>query len=229
MFSSIFSLWYHSADQLIIFMTFVLPKKVDCDHCRIWYHAQCIGMNRETLPNEWLCDTCTLQAVTQEQFAIHGNSDACRTIIDANFAMNRVLQQHLKNIYGSEVAYQFHLAKWTEELEKQSKTKQHSSNLVDATHQVIANMLEQWQAPGVGAASLLSHHNFTEEGGIRSLLSITTSYSSFIKCFNGLMNLMLKLMSDKLHASLRKLSVKAVEKVSLNLLWLCLGCIEKVI
>lgn len=179
-------------------------------------------MNREALPNEWLCDTCTLQAVKQEQIAIHGNSDACRTIIDANFAMSRVLQQHLKNVYGSEVAYQFHLAKWTEELEQQSKTKQYSSNLVDDTHQVIAHMLEQWQSAGAGVASLMSRHYFTEEGGIRSLLSITTSYSSFIKCFNGLMNLMLKLMSDKLHASLRKLSVKAVEKVSFNFLRLCL-------
>jgi cohesin loading factor subunit SCC2 len=193
---------------------------LDCDNCHIWYHAQCIGMNREALPNEWICDACTLQKMLSEE----RETDGGRSIVDPLFVMNRVLETHLKSLRGFRNAAQFHLAKWAEELERQSLSKDGRGNTdVALYHQAIGQIIERWDTGSfiVARSGRSTQFCFTEEGGIRALLLLTTSYSNFTKSFNAQMGLMLKLMSDKAHASLRKLSVKAIEKV--RGLWTCLA------
>lgn len=169
-------------------------------------------MNREILPNQWFCDKCTLQIVMEEERSNYGDSDACRNLLNPKFAMNQILETHLRSAMGFDVAARFHLAKWTEELERDGIASGKSAKL-GASRQVVARIIERWDGFGPNVTSRTDNLKFSEEGGIRALLTLTTSYSNFMKSFNGHMGLILKLMSDKAHASLRKLSVKAIEKV----------------
>jgi hypothetical protein len=166
--------------------------------------AQCVGLNRDALPPDWICDACSLQANM-----VHEKETTSRHVVDTNFIIHRVMEKHLKCTRGFQVVAQCHVAKWLNELH--GKAIQCKSLAIKASYnQAIAAILETWDSP---CGSSTPRVGFTQEGGARALLTLTSSYSSFTKSFNALMGLMLKLMSDKAHASLRKLSIRAIEKV----------------
>ena len=182
---------------------------IDCDHCHTWYHAECVGIHRDTLPNEWLCDGCTCQAMLQQEQAVPGHTNASRGLIDETYIVNRVVETHLAKSFP--IALQYHLAQWVEELNRLSMSKQDSGTGRSAGYKhAISQILERWDGSDTASDR---RFGFTPEGGARALLSLTVWYSKFMKSFNALMGLMVKLMSDKAHASLRKQSIKAIEKV----------------
>ena len=180
---------------------------IDCDNCHTWYHAKCVGIHRDTLPNEWLCDGCSCQALVQQEQAVPGHSNESRGIIDETYVVNRVVEDHLSMRFP--LALQYHLALWVEELNRCSMSKQATGRSAGYEH-AIGQILEHWDEPRVAPNR---RFGFTQEGGARALLSLTVWYSNFMKSFNALMGLLVKLMSDKAHASLRKQSIKAIEKV----------------
>lgn len=196
---------------------------IDCDDCSIWFHLNCIGLNQDTLPEKWLCDTCQLQTIVVDEKMAQQKASTCG-IINSVFAMNRVLERHLRRI-GFEVPARFQIARWAEEIEKEATKSSKSSNTRadddddeeeserknDIRH-VAAQILERWDPRRADPRPI--QFTFSEEGGMRALLAVTTSSSSFLSSFNKQMGLLLKLMSDKSHAQMRKLSVKAIEKVS---------------
>lgn len=180
---------------------------IDCDHCHTWYHARCVGIHRDTLPNEWLCDGCSCQAMIQQEQALPGHSNESRGVIDETYIVNRVVENHLSKRFP--LALKYHLAQWVEELNRLSISKQGAGRSAGYRH-AISQILEYWDGNGVASDR---RFGFSPEGDARALLSLTVWYSSFMKSFNALMGLMVKLMSDKAHASLRKQSIKAIEKV----------------
>jgi len=182
---------------------------IDCDNCHTWYHAQCVGIHRDTLPNRWLCDGCVFQNLLEQEKETSGHNNKSRGIVDNVFIISRELEKHLAAAYP--LALRYHMAQWVEELHKQSKSKEGTRNLT-GYHNAIAQILERWDQRN--APSDNDRFEFTQEGGARALLSLTTWYSTFVKSFNAIMGLLVKLMADKAHASLRKQSLKAIEKVS---------------
>lgn len=176
---------------------------IDCDNCHTWYHAKCVGIHRDTLPNNWCCDGCRFSMMTQQEQAATGHSNESRGIIDAPYIINRSVENLLCRKFP--LAYKFQIASWTEELNKQSKSKGSKGY-----QHAIGQILERWDR---SSPESIRHFGFTHEGGARALLSLTTGYSNFMKSFNALMGLLVKLMSDKAHASLRKQSIRAIEKV----------------
>jgi hypothetical protein len=161
-------------------------------------------MGMDALPHDWTCDACSLQANM-----VHEKETTSRHVVDTNFILYRVMEKHLKSTPGYQVVAQCHVAKWLNELH--GKAMQCKSPALKASYnQAIAAILDTWDSP---RGSSTPRMGFSQEGSARALLALTTSYSRFAKSFSVLMGLMLKLMSDKAHASLRKLSIRAIEKV----------------
>ena len=190
--------------------------KLSCDECGAYFHGDCVGLNHpDSVPEFWRCDVCSYRAILNEvanEISASGRSNQSHNIIDSTFMINRIVEACLAK-RTLQVPYKYHMAKWVQELTKQSKCK-HVEGRTDVGYQeAITQILERWRSPGNATSRAIAKICFTEEGGARALLLLTTNYSNFSKSFNAIMGLMLKLMSDKRHASLRKLSIKAIEKV----------------
>lgn len=187
---------------------------IKCDRCHVYYHGLCVGITRDFVPATWICDACSLADLMEEEKAVCRVAHVDETLIDTRFIMNRVMQKHLKRYQELDGSAWFHLAMWAQELDNQIRTKKGGKSAAgdQGCQQAVGYVLEQWDAKGKSNRGKSSPAVFTEEGGMRALLFLKSTQPSFKKSYENLMGLLVKLMADK-HASLRKQSIRAVEKV----------------
>lgn len=98
---------------------------VDCDRCHSWYHGSCIGITKDTVPDTWFCDDCTLQTAVLEQaevFARGNNSSAALTSFDHSHGLRQLLLHQvtraaeISSSSQAESAREFIIATWVKNL-----------------------------------------------------------------------------------------------------------------
>lgn len=188
---------------------------IDCDRCHSWHHGSCVGVSKDTVPDTWLCDDCTLQTTVIEQakvFARGDRSSDSLTSTDHNHVLRQLLLSYLSWTAQSshsqiaESAREFLIASWVKQLESSDDTLG-SFDL----GLVRSFAISQWALPTPEPNQKKPRAHLTDDGNQRIMTSLVAS-SELCVSFNRLLGVILRLMGDKL-ASLRKLSVKAILQV----------------
>eukprot|EP00584_Thalassiosira_punctigera_P002031 CAMPEP_0172528242 /NCGR_PEP_ID=MMETSP1067-20121228/2692_1 /TAXON_ID=265564 ORGANISM="Thalassiosira punctigera, Strain Tpunct2005C2" /NCGR_SAMPLE_ID=MMETSP1067 /ASSEMBLY_ACC=CAM_ASM_000444 /LENGTH=1791 /DNA_ID=CAMNT_0013312123 /DNA_START=38 /DNA_END=5413 /DNA_ORIENTATION=+ len=197
---------------------------VDCDRCHSWFHGGCVGMTKDTVPDLWFCDDCTLRTAVLDQakvFAARGNKGGGSKVLarkDHNHVLRQFLLSYLLRTAQSssspqaDRAREFLIATWAKDitLEKNGvawgREKKGAFDLALVRSHVIA----QWSPPTL-EGNHRSRSALTDDGNQRIMSSLVAS-SELSNSFPRLLGVLLKLMGDKI-ASLRKLSLKAFLQV----------------
>lgn len=186
---------------------------IGCQSCRDYFHDCCVGIS--DVPDEWTCDSCRLGNILrrerrkQQEFAMDD-------YIDELYAVSHAFQSifsHRLGITDIDDAKKFWMAHWVGNLHQ----KWGSGGLKAAPRRLVHELLEFWDVPGP------SGEDTTEEGSVRLILYMAAKSSVLTSWFRPQLQFILKLMSDTGSQSLRKLSLKSIEKVRLQFLLLCMG------
>ena len=179
---------------------------INCDHCKTTYHGPCVGIaNQEDAPDEWICDSCVLGKIVGRE------SRQCQDeegYMDQYYAMHHSFQAATAHRLGVDMedAVHFQLARWIDELEYKGVN---DDSLTRRPRKIITRLLEHWNVPGPAAEPL------TDEGGNRVIVALMANTSPFFLSFRKQIGFLLKIMADESTHSLRKLSLKATEKVNM--------------
>jgi cohesin loading factor subunit SCC2 len=171
---------------------------VACDHCKTFYHVNCVGFSPDA--EEWFCDACHLgHLVERERVKYHGE----QTCIDEVYALYHTHYSNLSNLdNGLQDATRMHLCRWVDHLEKQAE----GTEKVKPRH-ILTGLLQLWERPApAGKPS-------TNESMNRLIHALLAKTSSLCLSFKSNVAFVLKLMGDESSQVLRKLSLKALEKV----------------
>eukprot|EP00980_Cylindrotheca_fusiformis_P014093 scaffold3702_cov126-Cylindrotheca_fusiformis.AAC.5 len=244
---------------------------LSCDGCNSWFHGDCVGLKKESIPNEWYCDVCQLKRIVDLERDRNTNLGAmgCSVaLIDETYCMQRLLIDYLSIVArataaekGMQDAYGFQLARWIAELnasnssnnnrgdnnEKKAKTtsstlpittetlegaaaatmtengsvlpSEENSN-VSGMSALILRLMELWdpnessdinQVESKSLNGML--HCLSDEGRSRMVVHVISKQSVLLMSFRRQIDLIVKLMSNDASSLLRKLSLKAIEKV----------------
>ena len=190
---------------------------VDCDRCHSWYHGSCVGISKDTVPDCWFCDDCTLQTTILNQakvFARGGAASKALTSKDHNHVLRQFLLGYLSRTAQSssspqaDRAREFLIATWVKDLTLQ-KNSSDNSGAFDLGL-VRSHAIAQWSPPSQEQHHRSSTH-LTDDGNQRIMSSLVAS-SELSTSFPRLLGVLLRLMADNM-ASLRKLSLKAFLQV----------------
>lgn len=192
---------------------------LDCDRCHSWFHGSCIGITKDTVPDVWFCDDCTLQTAVLDQakvFARSSGGSQALTTKDHNHVMRQFLLSHLsRNAQSSpspqaDRARELFIAIWVKELTMEMKGwgKPGTFDLEMVRSHVVA----QWSPPTSRMEQHRRPKSFLTEDGNQRVISSLVASSELSASFPRLLGVLLKLMGDKI-ASLRKLSLKAFLQV----------------
>merc|ERR1719401_377213 len=101
---------------------------VDCDRCHSWFHGSCIGITKDTVPDVWFCDDCTLQTTILDQAKVFARSidnggPKVLTSQDQNHVLRQFLISYLLRAVQSSLlppkanrAREFIIATWVKDL-----------------------------------------------------------------------------------------------------------------
>ena len=179
--------------------------KVECERCNTLFHGLCVGItDTDSLPEEWSCDGCCLGKIAAREQRKLGAEVA--EYIDQNYVLHHSFQAVTAHKLGVDMedAVHFHLARWVDELERRGLD---DDSLTSRPRKIVAQLLEYWDVPGPGAEAL------TEEGGVRVVLALLANTSPLFRSFRKQIGFLLKIMADESTHSLRRLSLKVIEKV----------------
>ncbi|KAL9191509.1 hypothetical protein ACHAXT_001215 [Thalassiosira profunda] len=184
---------------------------IDCDRC----HSCCVGITKDTVPDSWCCDDCTLQTTILKQakvFARGGDGSGALTSRDHNHVLRQFLLGHLARTAQSSAspqadkAREFFIATWVKDL---TLEKDSDGDGAFDLGLVRSHVVAQWSPPREQSNRSLSQ--LTDDGNQRIVSSLVSS-SELSSSFPRLLGVLLRLMGDK-SASLRKLSLKAFLQV----------------
>ncbi|KAL7555019.1 hypothetical protein ACHAWF_018600 [Thalassiosira exigua] len=191
---------------------------IDCDRCHSWFHGSCIGVTKDTVPNLWFCDDCTLQTTILDQAKVFarggGGGEGTLTPKDHNHVLRQFLIGYLSRTAQSspssssqqvERARQFWIATWVKDITLEKNGAGDTAGAFDLSL-VRSHVIAQWSPPPSHQSEREASH-LTDDGRRRIMASLVAS-SEMSTAFPRLLAVLLKLMGDK-HASLRKLSLKA--------------------
>ena len=197
---------------------------LDCDRCHSWFHGDCVGLARETVPEEWYCDTCQIGRIVEferDRNTNLGNLGLSTALLDEPYCMRRLVIDYLSVVArrngtsGSLDAYGFQLAQWISELEQAEKKEKDRSYFTSMTR-----LLEYWdpnESSHLNSSGSQSLNGMlqcmSDEGRSRLVVHLASTQSRLVRSFKVQMGYIIKLMSSETGAALRKLSVKAIEKV----------------
>ena len=180
---------------------------IQCDNCKLCWHGPCVSTYQEMMRDEWICDGCRLGRVATGERQKFGHNQDVPMLLDDIYAMRKTFLStlsHRSGVTGLGPAISLHLARWVDELEtKYGRTAK------AATRVVVHGILDYWEK-GVPAAN--SGDNLTEEGEIRVILALLAQTSPLLLSFRNEMKFLINLLSDNVPSSLRKLSIKAIER-----------------
>jgi cohesin loading factor subunit SCC2 len=214
---------------------------LNCDCCNTWYHGNCVGMNsRESVPEEWFCDACQMNRIMsylQDQQKSNTSTnqiydsprpsqESLETGMTTTYAMQRLLMDYVRILVQKQEstqhhhqyegewkdAYEFHLARWMDQTTTNSTT-------------MIPKWLEIWDAPTLENNNNKNNVNtddlsslsgmlqcLSEQGRIRIIMLLACH--GLLKTFQRQVDWMVKFMAHDHSALYRKLSLKAIEKVT---------------
>jgi cohesin loading factor subunit SCC2 len=201
---------------------------VKCDRCRTWYHGDCIGVSRDTLPEKWLCDGCQFDRIVEferDRNVNLGELGCPANLIDRMYCLRRLVIDYLSTLTrnsglkGIQDVYGFQLARWLKTLEIANA----KNNYLDEndTLPLIAGLIELWDpqySPGIyqgtDAGSLNGMLNcLSDEGRSRMVVDFICKLSSLLTSFKSQVGRIVKLLESP-SKSVRKLSLKAIEKIA---------------
>ena len=145
-------------------------------------------------------------------------------LIDQSYCIRRLLIDYLSivsrktGLLRVRDAYEFHLARWIQEISPTGKPRDPSIRFLP----LIARLLEFWDPnessssfnTGKGATLSGMLNCLSDEGRSRMVIHLSSAQSNLMMSFRTQVGLIVKLMESDSSALLRKLAVKAVEKVS---------------
>jgi cohesin loading factor subunit SCC2 len=207
---------------------------LDCDQCHTWYHAPCVDLARGIVPEKWFCDTCQLQRIVgfeRDRNTNMGELGFSAAAIDEPYCMRRLLVDYLSIVSKDNAAagirdsYEFHLARWVGEVDLTGKKRAEGQPPLDPATMppLVARLMELWdpsESYGMAVAARGSQslngmlQCMSDQGRSRMMLHLAATQSPLLQSFKSQVELIVKLMSSETGSSLRKLAVKAIEKVS---------------
>ena len=220
-----------------------LELMLGCDRCCTWYHAGCVGLSRETVPQIWHCDACQLKRIIEferDRNTNLGGSGVTAAFVDEPYCMRRLLIDYLSIVsrktgaVGVQDAYELHVARSISELSSSSSPGSSSSHasgggggpITDPSKlPLFARLMELWDPressnihDGMqqqGSDNTLNGmlHCLSDEGRGRMVVHLASTKSSLLGSFRSQVGFIVKLMSSDSSALLRRLAVKAIEKV----------------
>ena len=207
---------------------------LDCDRCHRWSHGDCVGIRRETVPKVWHCDSCQLARIVDYERDKNSNMGTlgCPVeLINETYCMRRLLIDYLSILARDTVspsvkdAYEFHLSRWIAQLDHtvdEAPSSRYTSPKIsrEIVIPLIVRLLEMWNpaescdVASKGSLSLNGMlHCISDEGRTRMVIHLAATQSSLLKLFRQKVQLIVKLMASETGSALRKLAVKAIEKV----------------
>jgi cohesin loading factor subunit SCC2 len=191
---------------------------VDCDRCHSWYHGSCIGITKDTVPDQWFCDDCKLQTAMLDQAKVftrsNGGSGAL-TSKDHNHVLRQFLLGYLSRIAQSssspqdEKTRQFLIASWVRDIMLQMKNSDGSGTFDLGL--VRSYVIAQWSPPSQ-QQKYHSYFYLTDHANTR-IMTTLVAQTQLSASFPQLLGVLLRLMGDGM-TSLRKLSLKAFLQVA---------------
>jgi cohesin loading factor subunit SCC2 len=183
---------------------------VNCDQCHIYYHGTCVGIASDKVPDEWYCDSCRLLQIAhnlkRQWFDALIDYDEIDDVHVLRYAFIASLSHRVGNA-DIDVAMKYHIASWMDFVDGESLR---NPRLSASMSRINSNLMLQW-----GNRRLAGEH-FSEEGGLRLMLAVMGRTSPLLTCFRQQLAVLLNLMSENSLSTLRKLSLKVIEKVSLS-------------
>jgi len=192
---------------------------VDCDRCHSWFHGSCIGITKDTVPDAWFCDDCTLQTTILDQakvFARNNGGATALTSKDHNHVLRQFLLSYLSKTAQSSSSPQadkarcFLIATWVKDLTLE-KNSSDGSGTFDLGL-VRSHAIAQWSPPSSGHQQSHRSSSYLTDDGNQRIMSSLVASSELSLSFPRLLGVLLRLMGDSM-ASLRKLSLKAFLQV----------------
>lgn len=179
---------------------------IGCQSCRDYFHGCCVGIS--DIPDEWTCDSCRLGNIVRRE---RRKQQECgmEEYIDEPYAVSHSFQSilsHRLGIMNIDDAKKCWLSHWVGDLHQ----KWSSSSQMATPRRLVLELLEFWESPGP------SGEDATEEGSVRLILYMAAKSSILTNWFRPQLQFILKLMSDTGSQTLRKLSLKTIEKVRCN-------------
>ena len=175
-----------------------------CDSCKRLFHGKCVGLNNDTVPDEWICDSCRLGRIAKREQRVR---DSDESLIDRPYIMRHAFLSslaHRKGVENIEPAVQFHFAQWLDDLQaKASKSKEQTR-----MERLLEELVNQWDSIEPNGEPL------TDEGYNRMILALFAETSPMLLSFRNQLRFVLKIMEDRRSPHLRKLSLKAIEKAA---------------
>ena len=191
---------------------------VDCDRCHSWYHGSCIGITKDTVPDQWFCDECKLQTAMLDQAKVFTRSDGgseSLTSKDHNHVLRQFLLGYLSRISQSsssprvEKTRQFLIASWVRDIMLQTKNSDGSGSFDLGL--VRSHVIAQWSPPSQHQ-KYHSNAYLTDHANSR-IMTTLVAHTQVSASFPQLLGVLLRLMGDGM-TSLRKLSLKAFLQVA---------------
>jgi cohesin loading factor subunit SCC2 len=209
---------------------------LNCDRCNTWYHGDCVGISRNSEPENWLCDGCQLGRIVdfeKDHNANRGELGCAPESIDRTYCMRRLVVDYLSYLLhhsgqpGVEDAYKFHLARWlsdlehsnTKSLEKEQENERNYTTVNNSS--VMSGILDLWDPKdaihfyvGAGDGTLSGMLQcLSDEGRSRIVVELICRLSGLLTYFQSQVRFIVDLLGSG-GKSIRKLSLKAIEKIA---------------
>jgi len=204
---------------------------ISCDRCQSQYHSSCVGMSASAVTDNWYCDACQLGRIVdfeRERNANMGEFGCSADFLDENYCMRRLLIDYLSistrdsGMLALQNAYEFHLARWLNEISvKYVGQGSADSRNTRTLWPLIVRLVELWD-PRESADSIALGQNslngmlhcLSDEGRTRIVLHTAVTQSQLLVSHRSQVGLFVnQLIGNRKNATIRKLALKAIEKV----------------
>ena len=203
---------------------------LNCDRCNTWYHGDCVGISRNSQPENWLCDGCQLGRIVdfeKDHNTNRGELGCSPESIDRPYCMRRLVIDYLSYLLhnseqpGIEDAYKFQLARWFNDLENANAKSTDTDQEVANNKSLMSGLLDLWDPKdarhfytGTGDGQLSGMlHCLSDEGRSRIVVDLICKISGLLTSFQSQVGFIIGLLGSG-GKSVRKLSLKAIEKIA---------------
>jgi len=208
-----------------------LGASVECSRCHTKYHSLCMAMIQDTMPESWFCDACQLGRIVDFERLRNtnlGELGCSPELVDESYCMRRLLIDYLSvvsrksGILGFQDAYEFHLARWLSELDQVQKQDRGSRTNI---WPLLARLQELWDPRESSELNMSGEnslngmlHCLSDEGRSRIMAHLAATQSQLLVSYRSQITLFVnQLIENKSSALLRRLALKAIEKVCILL------------